>query len=734
MRASYDAVVIGSGFGGAVAACRLAQAGFSVGLLERGRRYGRGEFPRDFDKLDGWLWGNDHGLVDLKPFHQMQIVQAAGYGGGSLIYANVHLRPPPEVFAGGWPAGYSRATLDPYYDLAAYMLDITPVPENELPAKTRTLRQVAASLGRADQFCLPNLAVSFGAPGVERTNKFGAQQTGCNHCGGCIIGCNDHAKNTLDLNYLKLAEAYLADVTTQCEVWSIAPNDGGGYRVHFRSWGPGGVQEGYTDAQRVFVCAGAVSSTELLLRCRDQWGTLPKISAQLGEKYSGNGDLLAFAFDAKLPFDSCQGPTITTGLVYDKESWFILQDGGFPDGFSNLVRLLDRTGHRGAQTYGPGTAVFLAMGRDQANGSIAISPLTGELSVHWDVSSNLPLYDAQEQLASDVARALGGTVGYDPLWRLLHVPVTVHNLGGCAMGDDAAHGVTDGTGQVYNYPGLYVLDGGVLPAATGVNPSHTITAVAERAIEQIIRGWTGDARWQAPEKAAALPIVDPVSQLKIPKGGVMPTTTPPISLSLTENMKGFLMKSYADASDFAGAEKAAQDAGATAEYTIEINFTNLDQFLNAETHPGVTNGTIRVTGFTGPDGAPTRNGVFNLFVPTGNASERRMLYLLPFTGADGKPYVLDGFKDVKDHGWFDVWGATSTLYTVIREGSTRDGNVVATGIVKIHLPDFMKQMTTFRVHGTDDAGQKASAMARFGKMFLGTLWSVFVAQNPNLAL
>src|SRR5215472_13695795 len=177
---SYDAIVIGTGFGGAVAACRLAQAGLSVAVLERGRRYDINPFPRNWNNpFDGWLWSSGQGLFDVKLCQEMTVVQAAGLGGGSLIYANVHLRAPDAVFDHGWPRGYSRAALDPYYDLVAYMLDINPITRINLPTKSRLMEVAARSLGRSNQFCFPNIAVDFGAPGLEHPNKFGMTQRGC---------------------------------------------------------------------------------------------------------------------------------------------------------------------------------------------------------------------------------------------------------------------------------------------------------------------------------------------------------------------------------------------------------------------------------------------------------------------------------------------------------------------------------------------------------------------------
>lgn len=181
MRKRYDAIVIGSGFGGAVAACRLAQAGLRVAVLERGRRYPLGGFPRNWtDASDGWMWQHEQGLFDVRPINEVTVVQSAAYGGGSHIYANVHIRVPPDLFDSGWPDGYSRTTLDPYYDLVAYMLDVRPIGPDQplgLPAKTGQMHDVARRLGRSDQLFLPNLAVNFGDPETSVANKFGVKQS-----------------------------------------------------------------------------------------------------------------------------------------------------------------------------------------------------------------------------------------------------------------------------------------------------------------------------------------------------------------------------------------------------------------------------------------------------------------------------------------------------------------------------------------------------------------------------
>lgn len=314
----------------------------------------------------------------------------------------------------------------------------------------------------------------------------------------------------------------------------------------------------------------------------------------------------------------------------------------------------------------------------------------------------------------------------NPLWRLLHIPVTVHNLGGCLMGDSPEAGVTDANGQVYGHKNLFVLDGAILPAATGVNPSHTIAAVAERNIENVIRRRPGMEGWTAPERKLAVPIIDPVSAITIPPGGVAPTLTRSVGITFTETMKGFVSRGWIPPDDYAGADRAGQAHDSRMEFTLNITMPNLDAFLVSAEHAGIARGTIHVEGLTPQSGVPVENGVFNLFVAGDSPNSRRMLYALPFVGSDGKPYLLDGFKDVRDHGHFDVWGATSTLFTVIRAGHDRDTPVVATGILRILIPDFMKQLTTFRAVGATGAIEGVEALGRFGAMFFGSLWHVFV--------
>jgi choline dehydrogenase-like flavoprotein len=345
----FDAVVIGTGFGGAVTACRLVEAGFDICVLERGRRYGPDDFPRyagedlfaqedsaqtqqepppDFSR---WLWERDHGIYDIVDLGEAVAVQAAGYGGGSLIYANVHLRPPLDVFDHGWPVQYAGSALTPYFDLAAYMLGATPIPVRL--AKTMQLMHAAKALpsrSAPGAFRVP-LAVSFD-PGRSATaspdsdwfdNAFGRRQRHCDMRGRCWLGCDRRAKNTLDLNYLARAEddeSHPADVRTLAEVTMIERCQDGTFRVTYNDLLTRDPDDTHAIAARfVFLCAGAIGTTRLLFSNPTLLEGLPSARGPLGSRYFTNSGSLAAVFDCEQPHEADYGPTITAALLYDRE-------------------------------------------------------------------------------------------------------------------------------------------------------------------------------------------------------------------------------------------------------------------------------------------------------------------------------------------------------------------------------------------------------------------------------
>jgi cholesterol oxidase len=705
-----------------------------VALIERGRRFPLGSFPRHRFRPDLQDWRRG-GTYDVRSLNDMLVVQGAGYGGGSLLYANVQIRPPADIFEEGWPGGYSRMALDPYYDLVGYMLDIAPIEEDpatgELPPKTRLMEAATARLGREAQTFRPNLAVRYEGAGEDPVpNRFGALQSGCVHCGECDIGCNFGAKNTLDLNYLALAERFGAQVATESEVtWLGLDEEGFGVRYRDLA-GDGG--EHTVAARQVFLCLGAVNTTELLLRCCDQHRTLPHLSARLGSGYSANGDFLAFGLGTSPPFETTNGPTITTAAVYDEQRHghrhrLMVQDGGYSPQLSHLMPLMspsrltqlvgrelaNRVG-RQTQSFaslreqeGDKTAVLLAMGRDSADGTIELRRPGHRLRVRWDTAANLPLYAAETAACRELVTELGGRLALAPNWRFLGQPSAPHNLGGCHMAATAADGVVDGDGRVFGYPGLHVLDSAIVPRAVGVNPSHTIAAVAERCIEAAIRRLPGRERWTAPEAAHAPRLAPPEDRVTIPAGG-----TPPLSISAGgvrwhEKLQG-----------------TVRDSTTTRRASMTISVPDVSSFAADPEHPGAATGTVHVEGLTGPAGAPVEVGSFQLFVDEGDPRARAMRYSLPFCASDGRRWVLRGAKDVRGRRIIDFWRATTTLDA--RVEPTDGEGAASVGRLQLGPPAVARLLASIRPVRGGRRSDPAVALARFVTFFSGTLVRLYV--------
>ena len=514
----FDTIVIGSGFGGAVSACRLAEAGAKTLVLERGKRWQTAEFPRGPD--DEWLFEpNDpkahHGWIDLKIFQRMAVAQGAGVGGGSLIYANVSVPAQQFAFLSGWPAGIDFfQELQPHYATVGKMLDVHELPANQLTARAKLMRDAAKAVGDEARIRALPLAVTFDDkwsyeladphnPDKSKkfTNAFGKQQGTCVHCGDCDLGCSVGARNTLDLNYLARAEQQGAEIRPLCLVQAIAPQDGG-YRVDYLRLDTGAVVS--ETAKRVIVACGSLGSTELLLRCRDEHKTLPKLSPRLGFGWCSNGDFLTPALYFNRPVSPTRGPTITTAIDYldgsDSGHRYFVEDGGFPDVIGNALRAVLGRHPIGQQimdgwrmalnALGGGrdplktVMPWFGQGVDSTDGVMRLKRhlFSGklELALDWDVTRSRPTVQAMVDRHVALSKATGGHAIVPAYWSLFHYLVTPHPLGGCNMGASAADGVVDQRGAVFGYPGLYVLDGSIVPRALGLNPSRTIAALAER--------------------------------------------------------------------------------------------------------------------------------------------------------------------------------------------------------------------------------------------------------------
>jgi cholesterol oxidase len=508
MKKRYDCIVIGTGFGGSVAAYRLAEASRDVCVLERGRRYGRTDFASTSRELTFWNAGQ--GLIDFHGSPDMDVVMAAGVGGGSLVYANVHIRPAAKIFD-DWPGGLDLEALEPHFRDVADMLRITPFPGAPDVAKAGAMTDAAHAIGRTPK--PPDLAVFFGQSGVtvkDPYNRGGPVQTGCTMCGRCVTGCPHHAKNTLDLNYLYLAEhRHGAEVFPLNEAVYVAPiEEGAGYAVHFRDHATG--KTGSVEAEKVILGAGSIGSTALLLRSRRD-GYLPGLSAALGRRFSPNGDFLAAALFTDGRVDPTVGPTITTMVDFRDDLDMIIEEGGFPEMISwyarslypnpgairrllrvfylrfirtmwskepvnsdKLLRLL----FHGAEPPAARMLPFLCIGVDAADGGIVLDD-DGRAVVNWKNRNSRRLWKSLERETKRLSKAMGAVRILNPAWSLGQKLITVHPLGGCAMAETPDHGVVDPRGEVFGYPGLYVADGAVMPRALGVNPAMTIAAMSE---------------------------------------------------------------------------------------------------------------------------------------------------------------------------------------------------------------------------------------------------------------
>jgi cholesterol oxidase len=535
---NFDAVIVGSGFGGSVMAYRLAEAGMSVCVLERGKAYPPGSFPRSPWETARNFWDPSeglHGIFDVWSFRGLGGIVASGLGGGSLLWSNVVLRKDRSTFVQEegeyWPVTYDD--LEPHYERHEQMLQATPYPYDQEPYnrtyKTKAMEHASGRLGL--EWFLPPLAVAFdpgdgrprpGEPILGEENLHGRTRLTCLLCGECNIGCNYGAKNTLDFNYLSLAKLrHGADIRTRCEVKTFAPRPYGGYTIDYVD---------HTDevprrvsADRLVLSAGSFGSTYLLLKNR---AAFPGLSDRLGTHFCGNGDLLTLAIKARENggpriVDPGYGPVITSTIrVKDKAEGgpgraYYLQDGGHPQtvnwiieasyqlnvlrkGFrlaKRLVRLWLRFGRRSnigreiADFFSPAdlsssSMPLFSMGRDMPDGNMTLTD-DGYLDVDWNKKSSTPFFEHLRTTAREVAGVLNAKFVDSPSWHLSRL-LTVHPLGGCPMGRDEREGVVDSYGRVFNHPGLLVVDGSILPGPVGPNPSTTIAAVAHRAAERLI--------------------------------------------------------------------------------------------------------------------------------------------------------------------------------------------------------------------------------------------------------
>jgi cholesterol oxidase len=520
----YDVVVVGSGYGGGVAASRLARAGKRVAILERGREFVTGEFPARFPDLRAEMqvtgrrlsMGSPTGLYDVRFGEDMHVLVGCGLGGGSLINAGVALRPDERMFRDPvWPGEVAGdGLLQEGFERADRWLRPARDPAAAQRAKYKALHHAGRAVGR-EPVAAP-VVVGFEA----RTNPAGVEQPACTHCGDCCGGCNVGAKNTVALTYLPDAVRHGTHVFTHAKVGRVEKTGPDGWRVHFdRLDGSGG--QGMVAADIVVLAAGTLGSAEILLRSRERGLAL---SERLGQRFSANGDIIAFGYGAKVPVNAIGlgHPTRVEGVdvgacvsgqieIVDEEELansLTIQEGVLPSALAPILpalfipngRILGALKSLIAGVYkGPFASLqtFFAVSHDSAAGRLVLED--GRLMLVWPGAGEEPVYRRLDAALEALVRQAGGSYVKNPLAGTMmgRQPATAHPLGGCGMGRERGEGVVDHKARVFDasagrgsadvHKGLYVIDGGIMPRSLGVNPLLTITALAERAMLHLAR-------------------------------------------------------------------------------------------------------------------------------------------------------------------------------------------------------------------------------------------------------
>lgn len=518
----YDVAVIGSGFGGSVAALRLAEKGYKVVVLE----YGNWATPEDIEEGDtdirrlNWLPSlRFSGYFSQNFFRHLTLVRGVGVGGGSIVYAAVLLQPKDEFYRDpGWSGlGVDwKTALAPYYEKAGHMLGVTENPCQDI--QDTYLKKTAKAMNSEETFGPTPNGIYFGTPEVAAPDPYfngaGPHRTGCHLCGRCLSGCPHGSKNTLDKNYLYLAQRLGATILPFRQVTGIKPLAGGGYELAIRH--PLKFRRIYPPlkARKVVLAAGVLGTLELLYRCRDVDRTLPRISRQLGQRVRTNSEAIVGVLSKDPELDLSYGTAISSHFYPDADTH--ITQNRFPRGYTfmkfltgplvdhenpkirslktlatifrrpsvlgrhwwaknwhkrvTILTVMQHLDNRIVFNYGRKASAFFRYGLKSAT-------VKGQSAPTYLPVANCSARTLAVETDGDPANILTETIS--------NTSTTAHILGGCHMGDSIETGVIDTRHQVFGYPGLYVVDGSSVSANIGANPSLTITALAERAMSLI---------------------------------------------------------------------------------------------------------------------------------------------------------------------------------------------------------------------------------------------------------
>lgn len=513
-REKFDVVIIGSGFGGSVSALRLAEKGYRVAVLEAGKRWDAKDFPKTNWNLRKALWFPRLGMrgiqrISLLP--DIMVLSGAGVGGGSLVYANTLYEPPEPFYKDAQWGDITdwKAELAPHYATARHMLGVTENPL-DTPAD-KVMRSVADKLGVSETFHPTPVGVYFGEVGVEVDDPYfggeGPTRTGCIACGNCMVGCRHNAKNTLDKNYLFFAEKRGTSVFPSQQVVDLE-RVGSAWRVTAEK--PGAwfsPRRTVYESEHVIFSAGALGTTRLLLELHER-GQLPRLSPRIGYQTRTNSEAIVGAVANSRNVDYSEGVAITSSIHPDADTHIepvrygkgsnalgllgtLLTNGG--DGMPRQVRFLANIVRhpidflRSLSVWHWSERGIILLVMQTRDNSIRLLRkkrwLTTKLSSAQGEGEPNPTYiPIANEVASLTAEEIDG-VGFSSVNEVLFdTPLTAHILGGATIGESADTGVIDAYHRVFGHPGLHVIDGAAIGANLGVNPSLTITAMAERAM------------------------------------------------------------------------------------------------------------------------------------------------------------------------------------------------------------------------------------------------------------
>lgn len=732
---SYDVVVVGSGYGGGVAACRLARAARSVCVLERGRERMVGDYPtstgaalREIQVHGGRLdVGPSTGLFDFRLGEDISVLVGSGLGGTSQINANVMMEPTAATFAEGWPASLrAPGALAPHYDVARDMLGVSRPPD--APAtKLRALDRAAAAVAVGARAEPSPVAVTF----VEGPAGDSPGHHACTRCGNCVTGCNQGAKNTVLMNYLPDAVAHGAEVFTEVQVDRVSPGSNRRWRVHARTTGAGDTGEVLVEADVVVLGAGTLGSTEILTR--SAMAGLPT-SREIGRRFSGNGDFLGVAYDGTEVVDAMGRPDPATvaavgpcisGTIDLREGssdyGAIIQDGAVPAALAPfLPAVLPAGAAVFARDSGPGgwrtwlrralgvlsgpyrgptanTLTLLLTSKEDDEGVLKLH--RGRLATSWPGAGCRPSAQKGNQLLSEAADGLGATYLPAPWWLAGRRLLTVHPLGGCVMADTAQEGVVDDLGRVFTghdndvYAGLHVLDGSIVPRPLGVNPALTITALAERALARMVEDPHGPPN-------GGLAVREPVA---VEREAPEPLRPPPPSddpgLEWDERLAGTI--------DW----RAASRLRSRLVLRLTVRIEDLKALFEHPDQEARITGRVELPALS-PAPLRVTAGVFRLFVtdPEDVVDTRRMHYALDATTEDGEVVRIEGKKEIRDDRGFDCWPDLTTLPVTVRRP---DGVLLGKGAVRLDVVDVAALASSIRVLRVPSRRDRALLTARF---------------------